>query len=279
MYIFIRLTGDESLIKKNQYLCAGGIIMNKGRRLEQEIEKLSTWLQKQVREAGAKGAVFGLSGGIDSAVAAALCKKAFARNTLGLILPCFSPPGEVEDARLVAEKLALPYRLIELSEAYLLLAGAFSGKEATGKEKTPAFFNIKPRLRMIALYYWASSLSYLVVGTGNRSELAVGYFTKYGDGGVDLLPLGHLVKTEVQEIARALEIPEKIINKPPSGGLWEGQTDEGELGLTYNELDRYLLTGEGNPSLVGRIRKMERKSGHKRRPPLVPGDNRRDSEN
>src|SRR5690606_5469406 len=136
-------------------------------------------------------------------------------------LPCFSPPGEMEDARLVAEKLALPYRLIELSEAYLLLAGMFSEEKVTGNEKTPAFFNIKPRLRMIALYYWASRLNYLVVGTGNRSELMVGYFTKYGDGGVDLLPLGHLVKTEVREIARVLGIPEKIIEKPPSGGLWE----------------------------------------------------------
>lgn len=249
------------------------------RRPEQEIEEISTWLERQVREAGARGAVFGLSGGLDSAVVAALCQKAFAGNALGLIMPCFSPPEEVEDAWLVAEKLALPHRLIDLSGAYLLLAGLFSGEKVTGNEKTPEFFNIKPRLRMIALYYWASRLNYLVVGTGNRSELTVGYFTKYGDGGVDLLPLGHLVKSEVREIARVLGIPKKIIDKPPSGGLWEGQTDEEEMGLTYEELDRYLLTGEGHSPAVDRIREMEKRSAHKRRPPLLPWDNGREGEN
>ena len=100
--------------------------------------------------------------------------------------------------------------------------------------------NIKPRLRMTTLYAFANHLGYRVVGTGNRSELAIGYFTKWGDGGVDLLPLGNLTKTRVRELARHLGVPQRIIDKPPSAGLWEGQTDESEMGVTYEQLDAYL---------------------------------------
>lgn len=237
---------------------------------KERVKALVAWLEREVKSAGAKGTVFGLSGGIDAAVVGALCKEACGRETLGLILPCFNRQEEVEDAQLVAEKFGLPYRLIDLSDIYLLTAGILSGEKITGKERTPAFYNIKPRLRMIAFYYWASRLNYLVVGTSNRSERAIGYFTKYGDGGADLLPLGNLVKAEVRAVARCLGVPEKIINKPPSAGLWEGQTDEGEMGLTYEELDRYLLTGEGAPEVIKRLREMERKSAHKRRMPPLP---------
>jgi len=239
-------------------------------RPEERIEALVAWLAGEVKAAGAKGAVFGLSGGIDAAVVAALCKKACGDETLGLILPCFSNSEEVKDAKLVAETLGLSYRLIDLGDLYLLAAGRLSGEEINGDERAPAFYNIKPRLRMIALYHWAARLNYLVVGTSNRSERMIGYFTKYGDGGVDLMPLGNLVKSEVRALARCLGIPEKIINKPPSAGLWEGQTDEGELGITYEDLDRYLLTGEGAPEVVKRLREMEEKSAHKRRIPPIP---------
>lgn len=239
-------------------------------RPEERIEALVAWLAGEIEAAGAKGAVFGLSGGIDGAVVGALCKKACGDAVLGLILPCFSSPEDVEDAKLVAEALGLPYRVIGLDDIYLLFAGRLSGAKVSGDEREPAFYNIKPRLRMIALYYWAARLNYLVVGTSNRSERMVGYFTKYGDGGVDLMPLGNLVKTEVRALARSLGIPEKIINKPPSAGLWEGQTDEGEMGLTYADLDRYLLTGEGAPEVVKRLREMEAKSAHKRRMPPIP---------
>ncbi|HHU82705.1 MAG TPA: NAD(+) synthase [Firmicutes bacterium] len=237
---------------------------------EERVEALVAWLAGMIEAAGAKGAVFGLSGGIDAAVVGALCKKACGDETLGLILPCFSSPGEVEDARFVAEELGLPYRLIDLDDLYLLTAGRLSGEEVNGAEREPFFYNIKPRLRMIALYHWAARLNYLVVGTSNRSERMIGYFTKYGDGGVDLMPLGNLVKSEVRALACCLGVPERIINKPPSAGLWEGQTDEGELGLTYEDLDRYLLTGEGRPEVIERLREMEEKTAHKRRMPPLP---------
>jgi len=130
--------------------------------------------------------------------------------------------------------------------------------------------NLKVRLRMLTLYYFANQLNYIVVGSGNRSELAVGYFTKYGDGGVDILPLGNLVKAQVKELASFLGIPQEIIDKPPSAGLWEGQTDEGELGFSYDELDRYLATGEASDKVKNKIDSMMTAGEHKRLPPSLP---------
>ena len=126
-----------------------------------------------------------------------------------------------------------------------------------------ALANIKPRLRMTTLYYYASLNNYLVIGTDNWSELKVGYFTKYGDGGVDLAPLGRLVKSEVRKLAKHFGIPEKIINKKPSAGLWEGQTDENEMGVSYEELDHYILTGEADKEVRERIDELARKNSHK----------------
>ncbi len=129
--------------------------------------------------------------------------------------------------------------------------------------------NIKARLRMLTLYYFANRLKYMVAGSGNRDELSVGYFTKYGDGGVDIQPLGNLLKGQLRELAKFLGIPEPIINKPPSAGLWEGQTDEEELGLSYDELDLYLASGEVSVVLKKRIEAMIAASEHKRQPPPV----------
>lgn len=132
--------------------------------------------------------------------------------------------------------------------------------------------NLKPRLRMMTLYYYSNRLDYLVVGSGNKSELMTGYFTKYGDGAVDVLPLGGLLKTEVRELGRQLGVPEEIMAKPPSAGLWSGQTDEGELNITYDELDRALgmvesgQKGEGDHAVVARVREMVSQSQHKRTP-------------
>jgi len=120
---------------------------------------------------------------------------------------------------------------------------------------------------MLTLYYFANQLKYMVAGSGNRSELSVGYFTKYGDSGVDILPLGNLVKGQVRELAIFLGIPQEIIKKPPSAGLWQGQTDEGELGLSYEELDRYLVTGEASNEVKRKIESMIAASDHKRLPP------------
>ncbi|MGI9951883.1 NAD(+) synthase [Moorellaceae bacterium AZ2] len=233
-------------------------------------DKLVAWIQEKVQKSGCQGVVLGLSGGIDSAVVAALCKRAFPENSLGLIMPCYSNPRDAEDAELVARTLSLPTKTIVLDAVYDALVEALTGSPYIPQERSLALANIKPRLRMTALYYWANKLNYLVVGTGNKSELAVGYFTKYGDGGVDILPLANLVKTQVRELALYLHIPESIINKPPSAGLWEGQTDEGEMGLTYAVLDHYLLTGEAPPAVAERINHLMAGSQHKRQLPAVP---------
>ena len=109
----------------------------------------------------------------------------------------------------------------------------------------------------------------MVAGTGNRSEREVGYFTKYGDGGSDMLPIGGLVKTQVRELARYLRVPTIIIDKPPTAGLWENQTDEKEMGLTYEELDNYILTGQARPEVASKIDSMYKRSEHKRRMPII----------
>lgn len=235
----------------------------------QVAEGLVNWLQEKAQEAGLRGGVVGLSGGLDSAVVAALCRRAYREEMLALILPCHSDPQDIADARLVAATLDLPFKEVVLDRIFddLLHLLDPGGK---GDARELAVANLKPRLRMLTLYYYANRYRYLVVGTGNRSELTVGYFTKYGDGGVDLLPLGNLVKRQVAELAAYLGIPERIRHKPPSAGLWPGQTDEGEMGLTYAELDEYLLTGEGRPEVVAKIRRLAQASEHKRRLPLVP---------
>ena len=131
--------------------------------------------------------------------------------------------------------------------------------------------NIKPRLRMTTLYYYAGLYNFLVVGAENKSELTVGYFTKYGDGGADLWPIGDLVKRQVRELASYLGIPQRIIDKEPAAGLWSGQTDEQEMGITYDELDTYILNGETSNKLIkDRIEKLNKRSEHKRRLPLIP---------
>jgi len=122
---------------------------------------------------------------------------------------------------------------------------------------------------MTALYAFANQLDYRVLGASNRSELAVGYFTKFGDGGADLLPLGDLAKCEVRDLALALDVPERIVGKPPSAGLWADQTDEAEMGLTYEELDAYLLTGEASPAVRLKVDAMHSASKHKRDLPRI----------
>lgn len=241
-------------------------------RTEVVAQHLSDWIAGQVRQANARGTVVGISGGIDSAVVAALCQRACPDKAFGLILPCESDPADIEDAHAVARATGIHCSTIALEEPYRSLLGALSSAGvAKGTDRTQlALANLKPRLRMIALYYYANNHNLLVVGTGNRAELYVGYFTKYGDAGVDLLPLAGLVKSEVRELAAYLGIPERILHKPPTAGLWPGQTDEGEMGLTYADLDHYLLTGEATPEVAGRIEAMHRASDHKRQLPPVP---------
>jgi len=238
--------------------------------MEELANKLTVWIREQVSGAGLHGVVFGLSGGIDSAVVAVLCKRAFPEDCLAVVMPCRSDEADIEDARAVAGKFQIPIRIITLDGVYESLRGVLPVGEFDAASRKLAEANLKPRLRMLTLYYLANRLGYLVVGTGNRSEISVGYFTKYGDGGVDILPLGNLVKSQVRELASHLGVPKEIIDKPPSGGLWEGQTDEGEMGVTYEELDRYLTSGVAREGVREKVDAMITESAHKRATPVIP---------
>lgn len=234
--------------------------------IKNRINNLISWIRKQVEQAGKKGAVFGLSGGIDSALIAVLCQKAFPDNTMALILPCESAVSDIQDAMKIVQQYHIHYRSIDLTSIYQQL---LSVTQLDNHKVARA--NIKPRLRMIVLYYFAAILDYLVVGTGNKSEISIGYFTKYGDGGVDILPLGNTLKSEVKLMAKSLAVPESIIDKEPSAGLWEHQTDENEMGFSYAQLDRFLVTGKiDDESVKNRIMQMNLMSSHKRKTPPIP---------
>ncbi len=228
------------------------------------------WIGDRIRAAGARGAVLGLSGGIDSAVTAVLCQRAFPEATLAVMMPCHSDPQDEADARLLAAKFNVATELVRLDSVFDALERLLPQPESPPERQRLARSNLKVRLRMLVLYYFANRLNYLVVGSSNRSELATGYFTKYGDGAVDIVPLGNLTKTEVRKLAVHLGVPPRIIDRPPSAGLWPGQTDEAELGLTYDEIDRYLLSGEGPESIKVRLQQLAEASRHKRQPPPVP---------
>lgn len=238
-------------------------------------DSLVSWMRAAVSNAGLQGYVVGLSGGIDSAVTAALSVRAVgAENTFGVLMPCHSQTEDTDYALMLAQALSLDPEVIDLTAACDAL-------EATLPEGSPmAHANIKPRLRMTTLYYIAQSRSCLVAGTGNKPEMMVGYFTKYGDGGVDLEPLGELYKHEVRNLAAVLGVPVSIITRPPTAGLWPGQTDEEELGITYDELDAILEaleTGDtmpASPAAVARVRRMIAASAHKRALPPVYHVNR-----
>lgn len=238
------------------------------------------WLRQRLTIAGARGIVVGLSGGIDSAVVVRLCQLAAPGNVVGVMMPCHSDPRDEADARLVADHFGVPALHVDLAPAYDRLIADLTTAlgqlprdqamapvtDATDIKARMPIANVKPRLRMASLYFVANSLNYLVAGTGNRSELTIGYFTKYGDGGVDLLPIGNLLKSEVRALARDLGIPDPIIEKPPSAGLWSGQTDEVEMGFTYADLENYLTKGPDavSPALAMRIERLQRASDHKR---------------
>jgi len=230
-------------------------------------DKLTGWIREKTIDAGCEGVILGISGGIDSAVVAGLAVRAFPNNTLGVIMPCESLPEDIEHGRLVAQKYGFELMVVDLFPIYKSFTGLLQGRDS--KRSGLAQANIKPRLRMITLYYYAQERNYLVLGTGNRSELTIGYFTKYGDGGVDLLPIGGLVKSQVRELARYLEVPQVVIDKPPSAGLWEGQTDEGEIGLSYEDLDQYILSGQGSERVKEKVKNLSRISQHKLQTPPV----------
>lgn len=206
------------------------------------IENACKFIKEKVEKSNSDGVVIGLSGGIDSSVVACLAVKALgASNVRGYILPSTTTSDQdLFDAKLMKDELDIESQYISIAEIHDQFIHLCNGKDVLLNDDTLASANLKPRIRMNILYYFAAVYNSLVIGTGNKTELEVGYFTKYGDGGVDLLPIGDLYKEEVIKVALELGIPKSIIKKPPTAGLMDGQTDEGELGITYNVLDKIL---------------------------------------
>ena len=243
----------------------------KERNYEEVERRIVEWLRGYLERSRRGGFVVGLSGGVDSSVTAVLCRRV-TPATLGLLLPCGdTQPDALADAQAVASQFDIETATYDLTPVYQSLLCMLGAQD---DPRNLAVANLKPRLRMITLYYEANRLHRLVAGTGNRTELALGYFTKYGDAGVDILPLGSLLKREVRGLARQLGIPRRIIEKPPTAGLWPGQTDEGELGATYDQLDDLVAgaTPKGlSPTQIERLRRLMRESAHKRQtPPICP---------
>lgn len=234
------------------------------------------FIKDYVTKSGVKGVVLGLSGGIDSSLVAALaCEAIGSEKVLGIMLPVSVEEDKqnVSDARGLAESLGMKHEIFELKEAVSAYNSLSLDKVALG--------NLTARLRMVTWYARANQENRLVLGTGNKSELMVGYFTKYGDGGSDMLPIGELYKTNVWDLSTHIGLPKTIVKKTPSAGLWQGQTDEGELGVTYRELDTilYMNLEKGLEeeeiiswgileSKVNSVMKLMRQSEHKRK--LLP---------
>ncbi len=249
------------------------------------VETISNFIRNKIDESKTEGLVIGLSGGLDSSTAVSIAVKAIDKgNILGLIMPSqTTTPEDLEDAFILAEHLGIENEVINI-DSLIEPFGELCIHSTSKYYNQLANANLKARIRMMILYYHANSMNRLVVGTGNLSELLVGYFTKYGDGGVDILPLGDLYKTDVKKIADYLQIPEKILTKAPTAGLWSGQTDEEELGIKYHLLDEilYLISTEklkdnmiaeklGIPTKeVLRVKNMMKSAEHKITPPPIP---------
>ena len=219
-------------------------------------------------KSGSKGIVVGLSGGVDSAVAATFCCRAIGGDkVLGLTLPSnVSNPADIKDAAALCKHLGMDHLVISIDP---MLEGFKTMPDF--KESRYLLGNLMARIRMTVLYYHANREQKIVCGTSNRSEFMLGYCTKYGDNAADLQPILHLYKTEIYEYAKELGIPESIMKKAPSAGLWEGQSDEEEIGLSYERIDASLrslevLGWQATTPIEEKVLELVRKSEHKRLP-------------
>ncbi len=227
-----------------------------------ETTKRVAYIRDALKAAGARGIVFGNSGGKDSALVGILCKRA-CDQVLGVIMPCQSSRNygeDKEDGQILAEQYGIETQLVDLTQ---VKQAELAALDAAGTLTPEASANIAPRLRMTTLYAIGQSRGYLVAGTGNASERYMGYFTKWGDGAFDFNPIADLTVTEVYEFLRYLGAPDRIIEKAPSAGLYEGQTDEQEMGVTYAAIDRYITEGCGEVSDLEKIRRAHSRSLHK----------------
>ena len=230
-----------------------------------ELEQRVAFIQKLMADAHADGILYGNSGGKDCTLVSILCKAA-CDNTVGVIMPCASQRNygsDTDDARAAADKFGIEQRTVDLTETRAALLRALEGAVDMIPASTS---NIAPRLRMTTLYAIAGSENRLVAGTGNRSERYMGYFTKWGDGACDFNPIADLTVTEVYEFLEYLGAPRSIIEKAPSAGLFEGQTDEQEMGVTYAAVDEYLFHGTGKPEDLAVIERYHKRSLHKLNP-------------
>jgi len=236
-----------------------------------ETEKRVEFIRKQLKESGTSGIVFGNSGGKDAVLVGILCKMA-CEDTVGLIMPCTSKCNygdDMNDALMISKLYRIEKRMVDLTKTADAIKKAL--KEATDIT-TAAETNIAPRLRMTALYAVAATEGRLVAGTGNKSERHMGYFTKWGDGAYDFNPIADLTVTEIYKYLAYLDVPKRIISKAPSAGLYDGQTDEGDMGVTYKAIDEYLNSGVCDPKDMEIITNYHRISAHKRILPVVYED-------
>jgi NAD+ synthase len=237
------------------------------------IHSIESFLKDKISSSGASGVVFGLSGGIDSVVVAYLCSNVFKKNSLAVIMPDsnISPKTETQDALKIAGNLGLDYKLLDINMIHASFSKHLEPNEIS-------LGNLRARIRANILYYYANAKNYLVIGTSDKSEYLIGYFTKYGDGSSDLMPIASLYKTQVREIARTLGVPDHIIAKKSSPYLWKEHTAEDEIGFSYDEIDSVLYcvvdkklslddtikkTGMDKTS-VEKIYQLYKKSQHKR---------------
>ena len=253
---------------------------------EKTAEKIAEFIVDQVESAGAKGVVLGVSGGVDSATVLFLSVKALGKDRVtALIMPdaLVTPSKDVEDAKSLTKLVGVETHIVNISPIVDVYKSSLPIYEDEEKDKVP-LGNLRARIRMTILYYYANKNNLLVAGTGDRSEILIGYFTKYGDGAVDMLPIGILYKSQVRRLAEYLGVPHDIAFKPSSPRLWPGQTAEGELGISYDEIDVILYSMfdkniplEKIPDYTGislekarRVYELYVKSEHKRRMPPTP---------
>lgn len=245
------------------------------------IKLIEDFIRIRVSEAGAKGVIIGLSGGIDSAVVASIAVRALGvKKVFALFLPSDTTPNsDLNDVKSLCSQLSVKLTVINIQK----LINSYS--EEIQEKEDPSLIewaNLKPRVRQTVLYFFANRLNYLVCGAGNKSELMIGYFTKFGDGAADILPIGDVYKTNVFQLGKYLNVPENILAKAPSAGLWKGQTDEAEIGMSYSQLDNILYGFERFQTEievadylqipiaeVQKIRSKLYQSEHKRRGPLI----------
>ena len=231
--------------------------------LKKYLDVIEEFLRNYLKDNHQDCYVLGISGGVDSSLVAALAKRAVGKDKLYCYaLPIDSLVDDENDAVRLAKHLDVNYEIVDLTDAYHELVKKYEDTGISLDLSTKG--NLKARMRMATLYAFAQNKHGLVLGTDNKDERYTGYFTKFGDGGVDLLPIAHLLKREVVEACLLLGIPSDLANRTPSAGLFQGQTDESEMGITYKDLDDYLLGKEVSEEAKKRIERLHNISRHKR---------------